>query len=102
MVMSDPDATVEQVGKADIRLFVIMYGGKQSDSLNNLRYAKFMEIVSSNKATLDPQKLLPTERAAFFHSLRVHLQVIHGKSSQTATWILSNGVGNLMAQYWCQ
>ena len=79
MVMSDPDATVEQVGEAGIRLFVIMYGGKQSDSLNNLRYAKFMEIVSSSKATLDPQKLPPTERAAFFHSLRVHLQVIPWK-----------------------
>ena len=76
MVMSDPDATVEQVGEAGIRLFVIMYGGKQSDSLNNLRYAKFMEIVSLNKATLDPQKLPPTERAAFFHSSKVHLQVI--------------------------
>ena len=76
MVMSDPYATVEQVGKAGIRLFVNMYGGKQSDSFNNLRYAKFMEIVSSNKATLYPRKLPPTETALFFHSLRVHLQVI--------------------------
>ena len=35
-----------------------------------------MEMVSSSKASLDPQKLPPTERAAHYHSLRVHLQVI--------------------------
>ena len=39
-----------------------------------LRYVKFLEMVSSSKA-IDPQKLPPTERAAFYHSLRVHLQV---------------------------
>ena len=35
-----------------------------------------MEMVSSSKASLDSQKLPPTERAAHYHSLRVHLQVI--------------------------
>ena len=35
-----------------------------------------MEMVSTSKASIDPQKLPPTERAAFFHSLRVHLQVV--------------------------
>ena len=58
------------------RLFVITYGGKQEDALNNLRYMKFMEMVSSSKASLDPQKLPPTERAAHYYSLQVHLQVI--------------------------
>ena len=65
----------EQIGEAG-RLFVIAYGGKQEDSLNNLRYTKFMEMVSSSKASLDPQKLPPTERAAHYHRLRVHLQVM--------------------------
>ena len=46
------------------------------DSLNGLRYAKYMEMVSTSKKSIDPQKLPPTERAAYFHSLRVHLQVI--------------------------
>ena len=41
-----------------------------------LRYIKFMEMVSSSKASLDLQKLPPTERAAHYHSLRVHLQFI--------------------------
>ena len=35
-----------------------------------------MEMVSSSKASLDLQKLPPTERAAHYYSLRVHLQVI--------------------------
>ena len=35
-----------------------------------------MQPVSSSKASLDPQKLPPTERAAHDHSLRVHLQVM--------------------------
>ncbi len=36
-----------------IRLFVIVYGGKKEDSLNTLRYAKFMEMIVSTKM-LDP------------------------------------------------
>lgn len=76
LLISDPVMTAEQIVKAGVQLFIIMYGGKQEDSLNTLRYAKFMEIVSSSKSSLDPQKLPPTERAAYFHSLRVHLQII--------------------------
>ena len=74
-LISDSQVTAEEVGKAGARLFVILYGGKQEDSLNFLRYVKFMDMVSSSKE-IDPQKLPPTERAAHYHSLRVHLQVI--------------------------
>ena len=76
LLMSDPHATAEQIGKAGIQVFISMYGGKCRDSLNGLRYAKFMEMVASSRTSIDPQKLPPTERAAYFHSLRVHLQVI--------------------------
>ena len=75
-LMIDPDVTQEEIGKAGIRLFVLLYDGKREESLNRLRFTKFMEMVSSNKTSLDPQKLPPTERAAYFHSLRVHLQVL--------------------------
>ena len=74
-LMMDPGATDEQIGEAGVRLFVIVYGGKKEDSLNTLRYAKFMEMIVSTKK-LDPYKLPPTARAAYYHSLRVHLQVI--------------------------
>ena len=45
----DRNATVEQVGEVGVRLFIIVFGGKQSDSLNTLRYAKYMEMVASAK-----------------------------------------------------
>ena len=56
------------IGSAGIRLVVHLYGGKQTDGLKNLRYMKFMEMTSCNKKVV-PEKLPPTERAAFFHSL---------------------------------
>lgn len=77
-LMMNCDATPDQIGEAGVRLFVIVYGGKASDSLNTLRYAKYMEMVSSAR-NVDPQKLPPTTRAAYYHSLRVHLQVIMWK-----------------------
>ena len=50
LLISELSATVEQIGEAGTRLFAITYGGKQDDSLNNLRYTKFMEMVSPSKA----------------------------------------------------
>ncbi len=41
--------TKEEIGSAGIRLFVHLYGGKLTDSLNSLRYAKFMEMASCGK-----------------------------------------------------
>ena len=69
-LMSDPNVTAEQIGKDGIRLFVVIYDDKIGDSLNSLRYTKFMEMVSSSKTSLNPEKLPPTEIAAYFHSLR--------------------------------
>lgn len=65
-------STAQEIGEAGIRLFVNLYGGKEKHSL---RYVRFMGMASSNKE-IDPQKLPPTERAAHYHSLRVHLQVM--------------------------
>ena len=31
--------------------------------------------MASNSTSLDPQKLPPIERAVYYHSLRVHLQI---------------------------
>ena len=81
-LIMDHSATTEQVGEAGVQLFVIVFGGKQSDSLNTLRYAKCMEMVASAK-NIDPQKLPPTARAAHYHSLCVHLLVILWKELTT-------------------
>ncbi len=66
-LLMDNDVTSEQVGEAAIRLFVILFGGKKSDSLNSLRQAKYMEMVASAKK-FDPHRLSPTARAAHYHS----------------------------------
>jgi len=81
-LMMDCNATVEQIGEVGVWLFVIVFGGKQSDSLNTLRYAKHMEMVASAK-NIDPQKLRATARAAHYHSFCVHLQVILWKELTT-------------------
>lgn len=39
-----------------------------------------MEMAATSRTTLKPQNLPPTERAAYYHSLRVHLQVVQWKS----------------------
>ena len=75
LIVSNPEATAEEVGAAGIKIFILLYGGKASDTLNNLRYLKYMQMVSTSKITIEPQKLPPTERAAYYHALRVHLQI---------------------------
>ena len=55
-------------------MFVILYGGKPGDSLATLRYTGYMRMAASSSRIV-PAKLPPTERSAYFHSLRVYLQV---------------------------
>ncbi len=71
LLMSDLGATP----CAGCQVFLNLYEGKTTDSLTSLRYSKFMEMRSNGKV-LEPERLPPTERAAFLHSLRVHYQVV--------------------------
>ena len=73
--MSCQGNTAEVVWKAGIQLLCHLYGGKETDTLTTLRHARYMAMIAPC-ATLEPQWLPPTERAAHFHSLRVHLQVV--------------------------
>ena len=66
------DSTPEEIGEAGLKLFILLYGGKSTDSLSTLRYSKYIKMASSK---LQPEKLPPTERAAHFHCLRVYHQV---------------------------
>ena len=73
------DASQSEVIKSGHYLFVAMYGGKKDDSLNHLRYVKYMDIAAECGRRIQPQRLPPTERAAAFH-MRVHLQVLIWKN----------------------
>ena len=81
-LMDDFSVIPEEVGRAGIRLFLILFGSKDGDSLNLLHYVKFLEMVSASKV-VNPHKLPPTERASHFHSLGVHLQVMLWKMPTT-------------------
>lgn len=48
------------------------YNGKSNQDLKTLRFSKFR---SAKASSLNPASFPPSERAAFFHACRVHLQV---------------------------
>ena len=75
-VFARPDASQEDIGNAGIKLFTLLYGGKSGDTLQTLRYTSYMKMASTSSRII-PSKLPPTERTAYFHSLRVYLQVQH-------------------------
>ena len=79
-VFAQEDTTRGAVGEPGERIFISMYGGKPDDSLTKLRHARYREIAATNSSVLRQERLPPTERAAFQHSLRVHLQVMIWKS----------------------
>ena len=74
-VLITPDAQREDVVAAGIKLLVKVFGGGPSNSLDSMRYSKYMMKVSSGAVL--PEKLPPTERAALYHCLRAHLQAVH-------------------------
>jgi hypothetical protein len=75
-VIMSSSATQNEVGEAGCRLLVMLYGGKSGVTLNKLRHLKYSEMCTGRSGKVIPERLPPTERAAFFHSLRVHLQVM--------------------------
>ena len=49
-VFLTPNATDEEIGTAGIRLFVLLYGGKENDTLANLRHGNYMKMASQSTA----------------------------------------------------
>ena len=67
-------ATKGEVKKAGCLVFVLLYGGRISDTLSGLRYINYKKLAATTKKLL-PEKLPPSEAAAKYHCWRVHLQV---------------------------
>jgi hypothetical protein len=70
----------DSIVEAGLKLLALIYGGKVSDSLNELRYTRYMDITASATAPLKPELLPPTVNAAKYHILRTHSQVKQWKS----------------------
>ena len=83
-------STKDEIGEAGYTIFKLLYGGKSEDSLNKLRYFKYLDMAC--KGIIEPEKLPPTQRAAYFHSLRVHLQV--------NKWLLLEEEAELNSEEW--
>jgi hypothetical protein len=62
-----------EVAQAGLKLFVSKYGGKDNNTLSNLRYTSYMNLLATSKSQVKPERLPPTENAAENHSYRVHL-----------------------------
>ena len=54
---------------------MLLYGGKDDDSLNTLRYVKYLRQLSTSTTAVDPRRLPPTASAFKFHSMRIYFQV---------------------------
>ena len=74
-VFATESNTQEAVTAAGNRALVLLYGGKEDDSLNTLRCFKYLQKLSASKSALEPKRLPPTAAAAQFHSLRTYFQV---------------------------
>ena len=74
LIVCDSNAAPEQTEPAGLRVFVIFYGGKDTDNLSSLRYAKYIKM-TSRTSSVKPEKLTPAERTACFHSLHVYFQL---------------------------
>jgi len=79
-IVGSETASIADVSQAGLRLLTMLYSGKQSDTLNHLRYVTYMHLIARSSTRPRPERLPPTERAAHFHVLRVHLQVVQWKS----------------------
>ena len=84
-VLSDCDATQQEVIAAGLKLLTMIYGGKADEKLNYVRYKTYMNNTASSSHLLKPERLPPTENSAKFHCLRTHLQVVIWKQLTTLT-----------------
>lgn len=73
-VFGNSKSKIPDVVEAGNRAIVMLYNGKPGQSLNELRYNRFADKVSTSKSCIDVQSLPPTESAVYHHSLRVYLQ----------------------------
>ena len=59
-----------------ISIFLLRYGGKDSDKLTSLRHIGWYKAKMGKNKQLEPVSLPLTEGATYFHSFRVHFGII--------------------------
>ena len=74
-VFMKEDATHEEVAKAGEKALISIYKGKNTDTLDNLRYQKFITKSAKSKNIVQVRTLPPTSAAAKYHFYRVYHQI---------------------------
>ena len=67
-------ATVNETGNASIQVFELLY--ETIFNLQQIRKQKYDNMAASNCSKIDSALLPPSPRAAFFHGLQVHHQIV--------------------------
>ena len=79
-IFTDSIASHLKILEAGIRLFLLVYGAKQT-TLNMHRYITYTRLNYSPKNQLKPEKVPPpTESVAEYHNLRANCQILKWKN----------------------
>jgi hypothetical protein len=82
--VGSPVVSKSEVGDAGCQLLIALYDGAVGvDTLDKMHYTMYMNLCSSSKMAIVPGQLPPRQRAAYFHCLHIHLQVLQWKSLST-------------------
>ena len=67
-------ATVNEIENVSVRVFELLYS--TTFNLQQIRKQKYDTMATSDRSKINPALLPPFPRAAFFHGLRVHHQIV--------------------------
>ena len=65
----------EDIENAGLDVFKYLYKGTRSESLDDLMYTKYMNLLSKSTQIVQPESLPPTANAAKYHIYCVYLQI---------------------------
>jgi len=71
-----PNQTTQIIEDLGCQVMSFLFGGKQADSLETMRYNIFSKKVVSSSSFVTPERLPPTEYATKLHCRRVYYQIM--------------------------
>lgn len=77
-ILQNPNAAIDDVSVAGQKLMLLLYGATVDDNLAYVRYSTYCKLLL--RRNFKVERLPPSPRAAYYHALRVHLQVIDWES----------------------
>ena len=91
-IFLQPKSDHQLIAETGEKLFVRLYNGRDSDSLDKLRLVKYLQRLATGTNQVEPKLLPPTSAAAKFHSFRAYYQI--------QEWACLGIDGRLMPEEW--